>query len=120
MRRTGQPEQFLKIGAQVDVEVASLPETVLHTARRISERVHDEGHGRCDTALFEPRPGTRPVSEQVGLGQDELEWRIGQGACAGRGRSRLRGVLGGGGGRPAEDRHDDEDNETISTYGRVH
>src|SRR5215470_12202121 len=52
--------------------------------------------------ILEPRAQAVPVSQEVRLGQDELERRIGHRACAGRG---LRCLIGTGADRPAEDRH---------------
>ncbi len=63
--------------------------------------------------LLEPRPAAGPIAYRVPLGEDELEGRIGQSACAGR-SLRRRGVLGMGGGRPAED-HQDRDGNAAST-----
>jgi hypothetical protein len=69
---------------------------------------------RSSSQVREPAP----VPEQVALGQDEPEGRFGQGPRAGRGGQRLHGVLSVGGGRPAEDHQDGDDDG--SPYRQVH
>src|SRR5881296_80762 len=112
----GESEHLLKIEYQIEAEIARPSEALSHAADRIAEGVGDERQGRGDAVVLERRACAVPVSEQVLLGQDELEGRVGQSACAGR---RSRGVLGMDGGRPAED-YQERDGDAASIYGHVH
>jgi hypothetical protein len=85
-------EQLLQIESQVKAEVVGRSEALSYATGRIAEGVGDEGQGRSDTAVLELGAQSKPFSEQVLAGQDQLERRGGrEGSASHPGRSQGSG-----------------------------